>query len=240
MPSLAAYHRCGEKSVEFRRRGSDVKRAAVILLAANLLLLAWQFWARSPVAGEPERPRGVAVLQRVDPREVLSAQAPQRRQVTGPLACYALGPLQSASAASDALAWIRAAGGLGRTRSEQGDVWVGYWVVVAFEQTAAARSAMQTLKAAGISDAYVVADDNGNQLLSLGVFSEQARAKAQADRAGAAGYEADIRNRTRPGAVYYVSFAVPQDQADALRDYVADGRDGLLTIRECGPEDRGD
>jgi hypothetical protein len=121
------------------------------------------------------------------------------------LACISIGPFRELAQVTAAAAYLRSDGLDPVQRAGEGDIWVGFWVYL--EQlpgVAEAEQILARLRENGISDSYVIPSSDSGTLISLGVFTEIARASNRLLQVGELGYEATISDRTRRGTVYWV------------------------------------
>ena len=149
-------------------------------------------------------------------------------------ACVSIGPFRELSQAASAAANLRGTGLDPVQRAGEGDIWVGYWVYLAALPSAAeAETILARLKENGIAEAYVIPSSDSGTLISLGVFTEVARAGNRLSAARKLGYEATISDRTRRGTVYWVDVLLAPGQTldfDALQP---PGRIVRLEQRPC-------
>jgi cell division septation protein DedD len=180
---------------------------------------------------EPEAPAGEATRVVVATPPAVTAAAPAS---DAPRACVSVGPFRELSQAATAAANLRGAGLEPVQRVGEGDIWVGYWVYLAAIPTLAdAETILARLKANGITEAYVIPSSDSGTLISLGVFTEVARAGNRLNAARELGYEATISDRTRRGTVYWVDVLLASGQTldfDALQP---PGRIVRLEQRPC-------
>jgi hypothetical protein len=181
-------------------------------------------------ATEPEAPAGDTVdVVEVTPPVVTAAGADD-----APRVCVSVGPFRELSQAAAAAANLRGAGLEPVQRVGEGDIWVGYWVYLAAIPTLAdAETILARLKANRITEAYVIPSSDSGTLISLGVFTEVARAGNRLNAARELGYEATISDRTRRGTVYWVDVKLALGQTldfDALQP---PGRIMRLEQRPC-------
>ena len=119
-------------------------------------------------------------------------------------------------------------------RAGEGDIWVGYWVYLAAISTVAeAETIVARLKENGITEAYVIPSSDSGTLISLGVFTQVARAGNRLSAARELGYEATVSDRTRRGTVYWVDVLLAPGETldfDALQP---PGRILRLEQRPC-------
>ena len=119
--------------------------------------------------------------------------------------CMSIGPFRDLAETTQASATLREANYEPRTRVAEGDVWAGLWVYLDdLPSRDEAQRAMTLLKRRGISDAYIMPSADQTNDISLGVFSEPARAQRRAEEIRALGFTPTIADRTRRGPVYWI------------------------------------
>ncbi len=119
--------------------------------------------------------------------------------------CVTIGPFRDLPETTQASASLREANYEPRTRVAEGDVWAGLWVYLDdLPSRDEAQRAMTLLKRRGISDAYIMPSADQTNDISLGVFSEPARAQRRAEEIRALGFTPTIADRTRRGSVYWI------------------------------------
>jgi hypothetical protein len=181
----------------------------LVLVLLNLGFAAWQNWYAVPErpvrhGNEPDVPRIVLLDESAqEARDRSRASLPvaiRADQSAGsPLeSCARIGPFAD-RAASEAAANLLAQQGYGvATRTAPGDIWVGRWVYAdGFPTRADANNAVSALADAGIPETFVIADTDGSYLVSLGIFSEEARADQLAAQARGLGFSPIVVDRTR-------------------------------------------
>lgn len=201
------------------------------LLLANLLFLAWSRWVVPPVpvarqAGEATQtaPRSIRLRE--------EARAGTAGADGGPVAdgavdvaaatCVSVGPFADEAQATVAAGSLRRLGFDSRLRAAQDEVRVGYWVRVPDLTTPVdAANALAALRAAGLTDAYVIADATPGSSISIGVYSDAARAAAISETVGRAGFATQTSDRLRTQDVFWLDvdrqanggIPVPEDVA---------------------------
>lgn len=149
--------------------------------------------------------------------------------------CRSVGPFEALSQATAAAAALRAEGLEPKQRVAEGDIWVGYWVYLdglpADQQAAAV---LAELEDAGIPEAYLISgSEPGGDVISLGVFTETARAERLAEQVRGLGYEPTIADRTRRGTVYWVDASLEPGRTLDLEQLQPPGRIVRLEQRPC-------
>jgi cell division septation protein DedD len=148
--------------------------------------------------------------------------------------CTSVGPFRELSQAATAAATLRAAGHQPLQRVAEGDIWIGYWVYIqAIPTEQEANEILAKVRAAGITDSYVIPNSDTGNLVSLGVFSEISGVSRRRDEVRALGLEPQVVDRTRRATVYWIDVTLRADQTldfDALRP---PGRIIRLEQRDC-------
>jgi len=148
--------------------------------------------------------------------------------------CVSVGPFRELSQAATAAANLRAGGLDPVQRAVEGDIWVGYWVYLAAIPTLdEAEAILAKLQDSGIADSYVIPNSDTGNLISLGVFSEIARAGSRLSEVREQGYEATISDRTRRATVYWVDVLLDEGRALDFESLQPPGRIMRLEQRPC-------
>lgn len=211
-----------------------MRALVLLLLLANLLFVAWVRWVappRAPVAGHatPSADGAGAI------RLLREAQQPSRADPGAgaldlddvELACVSVGPYLERAVAEQAEARLGRLGFAVRLRESRDTVRIGEWVRVADLATPEdAANALAQLQAAGVADAYILSDEAPGTVISLGVFTEPARAEQARAIAMMAGFEPQTVERTRDADVYWLDI---DRQASA----------GLPTVGQLGADASG-
>ena len=114
------------------------------------------------------------------------------------VACVSVGPFLDPAHAAAANLQLERLGFTSRRRVSQDEVRVGYWVRVPNLATPAdATNALATLRAAGLGDAYVLAEGEPDNTVSVGVFSDPRRAAEVSARVQKAGFTPETSDRLR-------------------------------------------
>jgi cell division protein FtsN len=142
--------------------------------------------------------------------------SPPAREVPPALACIRVGPIADGQVAELLRSRLVEAGFSPELGSEDGQVWVGYWVQL--EPVATREEADQIvarLAAGGLPDAYVL-QTTAPFGVSLGVFRERERADLVAAAAAGLGFRAQMADRYRPGLEYWLTMAPKTGQPLSL------------------------
>ncbi len=191
------------------------------LLLVNVITFAWGAWLRpAPVVVASATPDA--------PRLMLSAEVPP-----APKQCVSVGPFADEAAASEAARILLQAGYTTRDRDAVERVVEGYWVSLPSPgEGRNEQRLLQRLRRGGVEDVSPIVDAIQGRRVSLGVFSEEERAKAQAARASQLGIEAEIATRERDQTVRWLDFELRTDAPGfAESEFQAGG--SVLKLRPC-------
>lgn len=149
--------------------------------------------------------------------------------------CRSVGPFEELSQAAVAASTLREDGYEPSQRVAEGEIWVGHWVYLEIaEADADAEAILAELADAGMPEAYLITGSEADgDVISLGVFTEAARAERLADDVRALGYAPTITDRTRRGTVYWVDVEVAPGTSVDLERLQPSGRIVRLEQRPC-------
>jgi hypothetical protein len=227
-----------------------VRNLFLVLLLANLLLLAWNRWVVPPprlagatVAGSPRQREAPPAAAAPAPQANAVVAAPQPQAPAPPVAaapagpgdtCVQVGPLPAAEAAAELGRSLASRGIPAATIARDTQVWVGNWIQIGgFASPAAADEARRRLVDGGLADAYLM-QEGPEPVISLGVFREKERADRVAAIARGLGFDPVSTNRYRPAVEYWLMARIPVAGASS-RDGLPLPRSGLLRVEpvEC-------
>lgn len=171
--------RAPRSSLERQRICYTAARVRVVLLVLLFLNLAFFSWARWLA---PRDEAALPVSPKVNaPRLQLAREAHASTNTSGER-CVTVGPFPTSELAARARATLTDSGYESVPREVQTRDVDGYWVFLEAPSTEAAeKRLLQRLRRGGIADAQPVGDASSRRI-SLGVFSEEARAIAQSER----------------------------------------------------------
>jgi hypothetical protein len=213
-----------------------VRALFLLLLLANLLFAAWVHWVApprvttvgraTPSATEANEIRLLREAQVTDESADV-ADGAALDLADAALACVSAGPYLEQQLAAQAEARLQRLGFAVRLRESRENVRVGDWVRVEDLATPEdAANALAQLQAAGIPDAYVLTDEAPATVISLGVFTDTARAEQVSIIARMAGFEPRTIERLREADVFWLDI---DRQASA----------GLPSLEQLGGDDPG-
>jgi hypothetical protein len=173
-----------------------VRNLFFALLFLNLALLAWWHWggqSSKAAAAVPAAPS-------VPTLELANVSAPGAAAPAVPTRCRSLGPFAESAAATAAGDLMRARGLQPRDRSVDTSAPDGYWVYVGQLTTAAQKTVLARLNAAGIHDAASMTQPEQSDRVSVGFFADQTHAVRRAEQVRALGLKPvlDVHERTVP------------------------------------------
>jgi hypothetical protein len=181
----------------------------LLLLLANLLFLAWATWIAppAPLAGQatPSAPdRSSIRLLRESPAAAAGAATSDSKALDA-ATCVSAGPFLERAQAEIAASELQRLGFKSRLRPSTDEIRVGQWVRVPNLATADdAANALAAIKAAGLPDAEIVAEQAASNTISLGVFGDPVRAAQAVEVARKAGFTPEVSDRTRTADVYWL------------------------------------
>lgn len=204
-----------------------VRAALFILIALNLAFFAWSRWLAPEAAQLP-------VSTKVDAPRLQLAQD-SMPAISGNGTCVTVGPFASSESAARARQTLSDSGYPSRPREEATTVLEGFWVYLEAPSTAAAeRRLLERLKRGGIDDAAAVGELGAARRISLGVFSDEARAAAQSERVAKLQLLPQIEARERPATAIWLDLTLKSD-APALEGQKFPAGDAELEFRACPP-----
>jgi hypothetical protein len=207
----------------------------LVLLLANLGFAAWYWWFAEAASLATVAPSlensNVTLLSELAPgqRRLFSEGSAaenfseaQSSVGPSPISCVTIGPYSELAQLEQFTELLQSQGYSPEVRTEDGDVWLGYWVYLPNVTTSGQAETLRTaLAEQGITDTFFDPFNEDGEVLSLGLFRELARAEAVRDQALNAGYEPEMEDRTTPGAVYWANFT-QQDSEESGLEYPQD------------------
>ena len=202
-----------------------MRAALLLLLLVNLAFFAWSQWlapeeARLPVSTKVDAPR----LQLA--RETIPVAA-------GNGSCVTVGPFASNELAARARQTLNDSGYTSVPREVETRVFEGYWVYLESPPTEAGeRRLLDRLRKGGITDAQAVGDLGSPRRISLGVFTDEARAATQSERVARLGLLPQIEAREKPGTAIWLDLTLKSD-SPPLEGQKFPAGDTELEFRSC-------
>jgi hypothetical protein len=215
-----------------------VRNVLLALLFVNLAYFAWAHWIDAPKAAPVNEAVAklptLKLVEEVPPAQRPKPEAPKAAPV--PTACLSVGPFGDLDNSAHAAALLKAKGFDSHQRAEPGQVSDGYWVYVqGFKSQAETDRALETLEHAGIKDALVMPETpEAGRRLSLGLYSERARAEKRAQAVRGTGLDAQVADRKMPSSLYWVDLTPPPGMNSVpIQDLFAEGVSSKISVQPC-------
>ena len=218
-----------------------MRNLVLALIVANLAYFAWAHWLDVPKPAAVNE--SIAKLPRLRlAAELPSGQGPPEQAAVTPTAmdsrpaCLAVGPFADLDNSARAASILRKKGFDPRQRAEEGQMSQGYWVYVpGMKNEKDTDRALVTLEHIGIKDALVMPDGQGSdRRLSLGLYSDRARAEKRAETVRKGGLKAQVGEHKLPSTVYWVDLApLPGMNTVPLQELFAEGVGSKIAVQPC-------
>lgn len=192
----------------------------VLLIALNIAVGAWLVLGQDDVHGGSVTDPGVPMLHLLSEQAPPAAAAssspptPAPAPVTSGAAapqtrCLALGPFATPQDLRTARTALAGPGIRLRSRQEQTNQARGWWVYLPAPGTRAQALALaRQLGAAHVGDYFVMSSGDQPNAISLGLFKDPANARKRRDEVIAAGFAAQIQERTEQVPEYWLDLVV--------------------------------
>ena len=224
----------------------------LLLVLANLGFAAWYFWFNEPApdvrsARYTDVP-GISLVSELEelpsaPATTLDVVPSPAEDILAPLAvpsvapaerCVGIGPFSDLDRFDAAMTILRAAAYDPVQRTENGDVWLGYWVYLDNVTTQGQADTLgSALAESGVEDTYFDPSGEEGDVLSLGLFRELERAETVREQVLVAGFDPVMVDRTRPGTLYWADLVLAIDEELELAPLQAGGRIIRMDPRPC-------
>lgn len=190
-------------------------RAFVLLLIlANVCFFFWAQYIDVPEAApiaaalpEAKRPPRLVLAKEQSSEAASSSDA----ALTSELTCISVGPFAANTELEQVARRLQDAGFSATPRTEAGEVFAGYWVSLqGFATRADAEQALKRLHVSGVTDAYILPEENPPNVLSLGLYTDQSRAEQRRDAIAKLGFQPQVTNRMRSGEVHWLDVTLQE------------------------------
>jgi len=219
----------------------------LLLLLANVLFFGWSRWVAPSQAASLSLTSLTSSQPTLRSIRLVTEQpasgvepVPADRSALGDAValsdCMSAGPFLEPGRAQAAATRLRDQGFTLDVRESRDEVWVGQWVRLdQLPNADAATAALAGLRAAGLTDAYLLTDEAPGTVISLGVFADVQRAQDIAGLARDAGYETTIGDRFRTADVTWLDIDRRSNEGlPALEPLQASaGAAARLELRPC-------
>jgi hypothetical protein len=218
-----------------------VRRVFFALLFANLAYFAWALWVTPP----PSAAVNEAVAHLPPLKLLTELPADQRPDPDAPpknlepvvtQACMSVGPFPDVTNSAQAAAILKQKGFEPKQRAAEGETTQGFGVFLGgMKSEAETDKVLVTLEHNGVKDALVMpASAEAGRRVSLGLFTERARAERRAEAVRAMGLKPEITERKIPGTLYWVDLAPqPGMTSVPLQDLFAEGVSSKVSVQPC-------
>jgi hypothetical protein len=210
------------------------------LLLANLLFFGWAEWIDVPPPPAPSSIAGLPSLTLVKelPPDQRAALARKMALETAPQVCVSVGPFDDAGIAAKAVALLQSKGFTPQQRSAQSPAIHRFWVYLdGFASDAAVTRALHRLEHGGIDDAEAMPPEAGHRRISLGLYSDAARADVRAKAVRALGLKPQMGQRIVPGTVYWLDLKLANSSVSVPLKDVSDlepgGGSSPISVQPC-------
>ncbi|MEI7037893.1 SPOR domain-containing protein [Fulvimonas yonginensis] len=196
----------------------------VLLIALNIAVGAWLALGQNDTPRRAATDPGVAKLHLLSEQPVAPAAPASRAPVavasapapaasTPPAApemrCLAIGPFDTPQDLRNARTALTGPGVRMRSRQEQTNETRGWWVYLpAPGGRVQALALARRLEAAHVGDYFVMSSGDQPNAISLGLFKDPANARKRRDEVAAAGFAAQIQERTEQVPEYWLDLVV--------------------------------
>lgn len=205
-----------------------MRAALLILLLVNLAYFAWSNWLAPSQSQLPVSPKVNA------PALQLAREASAVKPGGG--SCVTVGPFATTELAARARQTLTDSGYPSTPREESMRVVDGYWVYLEAPTTEAAeRRLLERLRRGGIDDARAVGEGSSRRI-SLGVFSDDARAAARSERVASLGLLPQIEAREKGKPAIWLDLTL-KSGAPPLEGQKFQAGETELEFRPCPIED---
>ncbi len=195
-----------------------VRLAFFALLFLNLAYFAWAHWIDAPAPARVNP--GIAhlpqlrLVEEVPPAERPRPHTAQKTALSQDSSCLSMGPFADPVSSAQAAAVLHTSGFEPRERTEPAQPSPSYWVYVGNLSQSEADGALVALERSGVNDARVMPDNGeAKRRVSLGIYSERARAERRADLVRRSGLEPEIVERRLAGALYWIDVTPEREGA---------------------------
>lgn len=196
--------RAGVDGVHARRRrllhSRRLRVAIFVLVFINLAFFAWSSWL---APGESTLPESAKVNA---PRLQLATET---APVTASGGCVTVGPFANNELAARARQTLSDSGYPSLPREVNSSTLDGYWVFLESPPTEAGeRRLLERLQKGGVTDAQAMGELGSSRRISLGIFSDEARAAAQSERVAKLQLLPQIEAREKPSTSIWLDLTL--------------------------------
>jgi SPOR domain len=197
----------------------------VLLIALNIAVGAWLLLGQDDAHGRSVTDPGVPMLHLLSEQAVPSAASRPSVAATVPAVaasaagaletrCLAIGPFDTPQDLRNARGALAGPGVRMRSRQEQTTETRAWWVYLPTPGTRGQALALaRRLETAHVGDYFVMSSGDQSNAISLGLFKDPANARKRRDEVAAAGFAAQVQERTEQVPEYWLDLVI----ADGVR-----------------------
>lgn len=209
------------------------------LLLVNLLYMAWAEWIDVPA------PPAASSIAKLPPLKLLSDVPPASRQALAskmsletPPACVSVGPFNDPAITAKAANLLLAKGFAPQQRVTESPAVHRLWVYLdQFRSDATEMRVLHRLEGAGVDDAEAMPAAAGDRRVSLGLFTDNAKAQSRIKAVRAMGFHPLTAERVLPGTVYWLDLTLPNSSTPVPLKDVSDLQPGTgraaISVQPC-------
>lgn len=208
------------------------------LLLVNLLYAAWAEWVDVPT---PPAPSSIAKLP---PLKLLSDVPPASRSalttktIPNSPVCASIGPFDDPAITAKAANLLLGKGFAPQQRVTEAPAVRRLWVYLdQFRSDATEMRVLHRLEGAGIDDAEAMPVATGGRRVSLGLFTDNAKAQSRIEAVQKMGFHPLTAERVLPGTVYWLDLTLPNSSTPVPLKDVSDLQPGAtspISVQPCG------
>ena len=210
------------------------------LLLVNLAYFAWARWVDVPPptpANEITTLPRLKLAEELPPERRTAPNTAEKTALNAPGGCLSLGPFADSDNSARVAALLKGKGFEPKERAEEAQSSDGYWVYLGgLKSESEVDKALVTLEHGGIKDAVPMPETpDAGRRLSLGMFSERARAEKRAQTVREqTGLNAEVAERKRPATSYWLDVASPAGTvSEPLQGLLAQATSPHVGVQPC-------
>lgn len=211
----------------------------VLLVALNIAVGAWLLLGQDDSHGRSVTDPGVPMLRLLSEQSAPAPAGPPVVAATAPAPvaphavaapetrCLAIGPFDTPQDLRNARTALAGPGVRARSRQEHATETRAWWVYLPAPGTRAQALALaRRLEAAQVGDYFVMSSGDQSNAISLGLFKDPSNARKRRDEVTAAGFPAQIQERTEQVPEYWLDLVVADGARFQWRNRVRTPRIG--------------
>lgn len=215
-----------------------MRLAFFALLCLNLAYFAWANWIDvprpTPVNESIARLPRLKLVEELPPADRPQARSAQKTSLSPVIACLSVGPFAAQESSLQAADLLKTKGFEARQRTEPGRVSASYWVYVRALGQPEADAALVALERSGIGDARLLPESSeAGRRLSLGIYSERARAERRAEAVRRSGLNPEIVERRHTSTLYWLDLPAAPAADVPVQELAVDAKNPAVAVQPC-------